>query len=515
MTHVQDDLHTAGFHLTAVSERAELGPIRGKALCDLGRISCIHFEENGDLRDAEISIRHHETAVTLLPDLKEGLIAHHYLCEALIARYKRFGDISDLNTVIRKLEPLLRSPKVGSAPASHRAVAHSCLASAYRLRHLTNRSPDDCQAAIDSYQAALYFGIRPHVRASTISLYGLTLQSHPEYEMDSVKGEDMRANATLALLQANEMTPARHRDKPMRLGHYGNALLGQFRKSGWPEQVHVALQAHRDALSATTESDPHRITHLRNLGLTLVHSSTALSAPDNVREDRLSQQHVLRDPSVLGLPSDAARAGIDSGNLNGALELLENGRSILWTQMFHLRTPVADLVELNPELAADIQQVGKSLEYSSTKLQNERPHLRRHLAVRWETLIQQVRQLPGFDRFLLPKTVTDLANSVDGGSCVIFTAAKDQCDALIFDQGQVKHVPLSKFNREKIESLAIRTNDSSADALNPRLWLCPTGPFSRLPMHAAGLYTKGKADCLSDRFIVSYTPTLSALLNAR
>jgi len=89
MTHVQDDLHTAGFHLTAVSERAELGPIRGKALCDLGRISCIHFEENGDLRDAEISIRHHETAVTLLPDLKEGLIAHHYLCEALIARYKR------------------------------------------------------------------------------------------------------------------------------------------------------------------------------------------------------------------------------------------------------------------------------------------------------------------------------------------------------------------------------------------------------------------------------------------
>ena len=48
--------------------------------------------------------------------------------------------------------------------------------------------------------------------------------------------------------------------------------------------------------------------------------------------------------------------------------------------------------------------------------------------------------------------------------------------------------------------------------------LCPTGVFIHLPLHAAGLYHKGKAEateCFSDYFVPSYTPTIGALLNAR
>jgi CHAT domain-containing protein len=41
-------------------------------------------------------------------------------------------------------------------------------------------------------------------------------------------------------------------------------------------------------------------------------------------------------------------------------------------------------------------------------------------------------------------------------------------------------------------------------------WL-PTGPFSFLPIHAAGIYTK-EPECIYDFAISSYTPTISALL---
>ena len=48
--------------------------------------------------------------------------------------------------------------------------------------------------------------------------------------------------------------------------------------------------------------------------------------------------------------------------------------------------------------------------------------------------------------------------------------------------------------------------------------MCPTGVFVHLPLHAAGLYSKGKAEameCFSDYLVPSYTPTIGALLNAR
>ena len=52
----------------------------------------------------------------------------------------------------------------------------------------------------------------------------------------------------------------------------------------------------------------------------------------------------------------------------------------------------------------------------------------------------------------------------------------------------------------------------------PRVTLCPTGVFVHLPLHAAGIYSKGKAEateCFSDYLVPSYTPTIGALLNAR
>jgi CHAT domain len=52
----------------------------------------------------------------------------------------------------------------------------------------------------------------------------------------------------------------------------------------------------------------------------------------------------------------------------------------------------------------------------------------------------------------------------------------------------------------------------------PRLWWCPTGLLTLLPLHAAGCYdARGQSagEAVPDRVVSSYTPTLRALLEAR
>jgi CHAT domain-containing protein len=67
--------------------------------------------------------------------------------------------------------------------------------------------------------------------------------------------------------------------------------------------------------------------------------------------------------------------------------------------------------------------------------------------------------------------------------------------------------------------MAAKTHKKKQEGQNrPRLFFCPTGMFSFLPLHAAGLYMPHNYEdscCLSDYCVVSYTPTLGALLASR
>lgn len=62
---------------------------------------------------------------------------------------------------------------------------------------------------------------------------------------------------------------------------------------------------------------------------------------------------------------------------------------------------------------------------------------------------------------------------------------------------------------------ALKLNGSApADQDPPRLWWCPTGALTLLPMHAAGRHDIPGASVI-DRVVSSYTPTLRALLEAQ
>ncbi|KAF5332604.1 hypothetical protein D9611_005495 [Ephemerocybe angulata] len=57
----------------------------------------------------------------------------------------------------------------------------------------------------------------------------------------------------------------------------------------------------------------------------------------------------------------------------------------------------------------------------------------------------------------------------------------------------------------------IPTIDRSSGEAPPRIWWCPTGPLSFLPIHAAGIYDDQCTESVMDYAVSSYTPTVAAL----
>ncbi|KAG6376745.1 hypothetical protein JVT61DRAFT_1763 [Boletus reticuloceps] len=181
----------------------------------------------------------------------------------------------------------------------------------------------------------------------------------------------------------------------------------------------------------------------------------------------------------------------------------------------------------------------------------------RTLAIERDKLLQDIRRLPGFNQFLLPKAFSQLRASAHSGPVVVLNAAERRCDALIVlaNVDHVIHVPLPNFTFQRStdlqgilksflrDALVERTGqierwdrgtwesflsplwksvvEPVIDALAfsipgdlSRIFWCPTGPFVFLPIHAAGLYDakySAPGHKVFDFVVSSYVPTLSVL----
>jgi CHAT domain-containing protein len=64
-----------------------------------------------------------------------------------------------------------------------------------------------------------------------------------------------------------------------------------------------------------------------------------------------------------------------------------------------------------------------------------------------------------------------------------------------------------------VRALDVAISPSATTKRKMRIWWVPSGDLWKLPLHAAGIYQSGGTK-LSDRFISSYTPSLSALIRS-
>ncbi|MCT2587921.1 CHAT domain-containing protein [Actinophytocola gossypii] len=271
---------------------------------------------------------------------------------------------------------------------------------------------------------------------------------------------------------------------------------------------------------------------------------------------------------VDGLADLVVDAGVRSGELERALQLVERCRAVLFADAWGIRRGWTKLREIEPQLAEKLSQVEKDLadadsysdvtfhievEYQgriSAKDWDPRPQAVeriRRLAARRDGLIKTVRAVPGFENLLMPPSLEVLRERLVGRTAVVVSAhgtaivvsgdhrqpveavplpqltevtARTQVRKLRAALANVKDPTCSFDRREQAQldvhavlewlwdTTAVPVLDRAADS---RLWWCPIGIAAELPLHAAGRHRDRTGQTVFDRVVSSYTPSLTAL----
>ncbi|KAF8840585.1 hypothetical protein BDN67DRAFT_1011322 [Paxillus ammoniavirescens] len=158
----------------------------------------------------------------------------------------------------------------------------------------------------------------------------------------------------------------------------------------------------------------------------------------------LSARHQARMDFPTNLSVDAASCALRYGDIGQALELLEQGRTMLWTQMARFRTLLDQLGPAGPYAETLIQRFqhlsfmlnqqpadGLSTHNSSKLSPEAKARLHRDLVEEWNMVVAQIRTFKGFSQFLLPPLFSDLQEASCDGPVIVLIASKFSCNAVI------------------------------------------------------------------------------------
>ncbi|KAG9106758.1 hypothetical protein FRC07_008743, partial [Ceratobasidium sp. 392] len=577
-----EDIDVAIGRLTdAVISMPDEHPDKPTCLCNLGNSLCIRFLQIGELEDLDAAIVRVREALVLTPERHHA--KHTYLQNmgnTLRTRFNRLGKLIDLNLAIEYHAQAMQLVPSGhdSKPALMAALGES-----YRTRFVQLKQVADSDAAIKYHtEAVLHTSNQHSEKAEYLCNLGISL-----YTQFALEPKDLNSlNAAIErCTEGTALMPDGHMNKLVQFHNLGVLHRDRFERLGDQNDVLESLQYFKRAALSSSGSTGHKMGSSIAWARisTRYHLSDRLEAYSRVIE-LISQiawlgspvDHRFKHMSTLVIaPTEAAATAIDLSQHNLALEWLEEGRSVVWSQTLQLRTPLDKLYSTDATLAGDLEQVAHQLDsagLSNTDQINSldsRPYFEKisrelhSLAMKWDALIGQVRQLPGFERFLLPKRSSELINATCASTVVVINVHETRCDALALRPGssRVIHIPLLSISHHQCVHMrgrllaALRgTHNRVGGSRRPvfkspevdgvfedvltALWVkvvkpilkalnfmdlpketnelshvtwCTTGALTFLPLHAAGFYSDPH-ERVYNYVISSYTPTLSALL---
>jgi CHAT domain-containing protein/tetratricopeptide (TPR) repeat protein len=324
------------------------------------------------------------------------------------------------------------------------------------------------------------------------------------------------------------------------------------------------------AILARSIRHPTTLTAYKS-AMSLMQKSLSFAPTVSVQHTRL----VAMGENCQTMPLDYASYQINLGQFEEAVETLEQGRALLWSEMRGLRTPVAQLVEGSP-LAMRVAEIDQELEVMTMSVTpSGKPKIeddvaqdgfdpfgrlvikRQKLMDERDTLISEIQSQPGSERFsrapLGAQSFITLRSAASRGPVILINHCKWRSDiVIIFHSSLPCSIPtaddfFSRANelRDELVEARKRGLDSREyqDALRSvltglyelvgepvikrlrvlgvpeqsRIWWCPTSVFCSLPLHAMGPIPPNDT-CkryFSDLYIPSYTPSLSALIESR
>ena len=613
---------------------------RPHSFSNLGNALRERFDLTRLAEDIDRAITVSRSAVALMPSsdpLRAGMLSN--LCKALRARFIRSGGVADIDEAITAGRAAVQA---ASPDDRDRAAYLSNLAEAHTVR-VGSVSSDEQRAEVAE---ALREGMRRAEQAGDVRRQAELSLTYARW-LSRPAGIDADIESAIELYdEALALAPEDH---PRRAAYLANrAMVLQMRavRSGQTADAGQAVADYTAALDGMSAQDPRRTGMLNNLvgmlGEGSLHyrvkylreAATVEAAPPHQRlrvarawaeaaveiddpsdaveayriaigmlvrlawggRDRTHQEDQIS--TRPGLAGDAAAVAVRAGQPERAVELLEQGRSVLWAQQLQLRGDLARLREREPNLARDLESVRAVLNQplavpEPAADQGPAPSGPRDEAAltagqrlraveRWEDLLGRARSLPGFEDFLLPMPFERLASVLDGPVVMVNTSVYGSHALIVSTEDGVARVRVERLPglkaeeaREKAEAFMANVRRSTAadagdsavtaaaaeprswldrerdrhelldilewlwssvaepvlDALgcsgpppeggHPRVWWCPTGPLTVLPLHAAGLHTRSAtrptnpADTVSGRVVSSYAPSLTLLGHLR
>ena len=486
-------------------------PHRSASLSNLASAVLTRFDQTGQLVDLEEAISLYGESLTLRPAPHPGRSdSLNNLASAVFTQFEQTGQLVDLEeTILFYRECLVLRP----APYPGHSDVLNNLASAVLRRFEQTGQLVDLEEAISFYRECLVLRPTSHPRRS-VSLNNLAITMMTQFEQT---GQLVDLEETTSLHRESlVLRPAPHPDRSDSLYNLASAVLMRFKHTGQLVDLEETISLYREALHCLPASHPHRCRILYYLASTLCHRITSPNcftnesldmAIDSFRAafkcetasvlDRLtaaqewarhadelqhssaleayeaaihflplvamltasvqSRHRLLANKVNLGLANDAAACAIRMGQSEQAVELLEEGRAVFWSQALRLRTPLDDLQQVHPELAKQLQTLSVALEKGSfhaaprnleddargfITLEAEAAKFRR-LHEQWLETLKSVRALEGFEQYLLPQKLESLKAAAARGPVVLLNATQSSCDALIVTLTGVQHIPLS------------------------------------------------------------------------
>jgi tetratricopeptide (TPR) repeat protein len=473
-------------------------PLRYSSLENLGTALYISFEITGSSKLLAEAIAVLHEAVDLCPCEHHGrYLALDELSNALYIRSVYEGNFDSLAEVVNLKRQALQ---LLHHPHPDRARVLGNLGESLLARFHVSKDEDTLAEAITLFREVMAME-SPETRTNLIALNNLA--EALEAKFDQADDIEALSEAVTRHREALHMKPIGHQERFVSLEGLAQ-VLSKSRPCSWPEALSCyqeALQlcpvghparsrllsgmskcfldpestlfslsegisclsgAYADTFSHVNGRLKRAVSDLNQLEAAYLASKkvghTGVSSHDDERVMDLYAQiigllplaanfdldHSARLQAVAGrdeIARNAAARALLLGCLPRAVEMLEQGRGVFWTQTLHFRTSTFDGVPR--EDCMELQRMLGLLEHGAHRVENlDQPankreqelETRRQLNEAVQALITKIRSYPGLNRFLLPPAFDVLFGSLPDGFVVIVNASKLAPHALLLHQ---------------------------------------------------------------------------------
>jgi hypothetical protein len=441
---------------------AEGHPARTNVLSNLSETLGHRFYQTGDLDDLSAALELDRKAMKAIESsnaeqyYRVHIVTIRHLCD----HYEVTGAEDDPEEAIMLSENLLQGT-IPSAASRHAVMVYTLLSKALLLRGKYKSLLTDLNQAIQTITP-----LKRELLRSRIGPEGLRILSSchlarfcqvkdvkdaiiardliDELLNSLVPGWQERYQCLLdaAILYMEIDTP--YHSVPVALNRLEDALLYNYR------DVRSRIQGAKNLLDIWEVQHKSIFAPASSTALRLlkIYASATALLP---RIAFVVLHHHARLQSLAAGQSIALRGASHALNLSlpkQAIEILEQGRAIFWTNTLQLRSSFDTVpTGLREQLLSLAQQLGRASETlepaQNVQLAEAAAARRRQQAEEFNSLVEQVRRLPTLERFLLHDEFSALAKAAENGPVVVLVSTTLGCHAIaIRSSGDAIGIPL-------------------------------------------------------------------------